>query len=90
MGKFIVGVDDSDSDFNEVDKTGGEKTVTLTVAQMPKHRHSMAITSMQLAAGDQYSRLGGQEYDNIQDEIIKNAGGNEPHNNLPPYITKYI
>lgn len=90
MGKFIVGVDDSDSDFNEVDKTGGEKTVTLTVAQMPKHRHSMAITSMQLAAGDQYSRLGGQEYDNVQDEIIKNAGGNEPHNNLPPYITKYI
>ena len=90
MGKFIVGVDDSDSDFNEVDKTGGEKTVTLTVAQMPKHRHSIAITSMQLAAGDQYSRLGGQEYDNVQDEIIKNAGGNEPHNNLPPYITKYI
>lgn len=37
--KFIVGYNDSDSDYNAIGKTGGTKTVTLTEGQMPKHSH---------------------------------------------------
>ena len=40
--RTIVGFDAADADFNLVGKTGGVKTVTLTVAQMPSHAHGSA------------------------------------------------
>lgn len=42
-GRFIVGVSDSDSDF-DVNDTGGAKTVTLTAAQSGVPAHSHGIT----------------------------------------------
>lgn len=39
-GRVPVGIDTSDNDFMTVEKTGGAKTHTLTVAQMPKHTHT--------------------------------------------------
>lgn len=39
-GKVPVGVDTSDTSFNAVEKTGGEKTHTLTESEMPKHAHT--------------------------------------------------
>lgn len=38
-GKVLVGVDEDDSDFNESQKTGGEKEHTLSYAEMPMHNH---------------------------------------------------
>lgn len=38
-GRSIIGVDPADPDFNSADMTGGEKTHTLTVAEMPSHWH---------------------------------------------------
>ena len=38
-GKVTVGKDSTDTDFNTLGKTGGEKTHTLTVSEMPKHSH---------------------------------------------------
>ena len=39
-GRVPVGVDTSQTEFNSVGKTGGEKTHKLTVAEMPSHNHS--------------------------------------------------
>lgn len=39
-GRVPVGVDTSDTDFNGVEKTGGEKTHVLTENEMPKHKHT--------------------------------------------------
>ena len=39
-GKVPVGVDTSDTSFDTVEKTGGEKTHTLTESEMPKHAHT--------------------------------------------------
>lgn len=40
-GKVLVGLDEDDTDFNEIGKTGGEKTHTLTVDEMPAHIHKL-------------------------------------------------
>lgn len=38
-GRFIVGYHPTDTDYNAIGKTGGEKTHTLTVNEMPNHNH---------------------------------------------------
>lgn len=38
-GRVPVGYNADDTDFNGAEKTGGDKTTTLTVAQMPVHTH---------------------------------------------------
>ena len=42
-GRVPVGVDTSQTEFNTVEKTGGEKTHQLTVDEMPSHNHSIFI-----------------------------------------------
>ena len=44
-GKTLVGVDENDSTFNEVNKTGGSKTSTLAVTNLPSHSHSIPSLS---------------------------------------------
>ena len=40
-GKTLVGVDSSDNDFNTVNKTGGSKTNTLAITNLPVHSHTI-------------------------------------------------
>lgn len=44
QGRVLVGVDEDDTDFEEAQKTGGEKEHTLSYAEMPMHNH-MAYTA---------------------------------------------
>jgi hypothetical protein len=87
-GQVPVGVDASDSDFNTVEKTGGEKEHTLTVDEMPSHKHDFGqqfATTSNLSGAYGYYMIAG-----TQTDVIKNTGGNQPHNNLQPYITCYM
>lgn len=87
-GQVPVGVDASDSDFNTVEKTGGEKEHTLTVDEMPSHKHDFGqqfATTSSLSGAYGYYMIAG-----TQTDVIKNTGGNQPHNNLQPYITCYM
>ena len=87
-GQVPVGVDTSDSDFNTVEKTGGEKEHTLTVDEMPSHKHDFGqqfATTSNLSGSYGYYMIAG-----TQTDVIKNTGGNQPHNNLQPYITCYM
>lgn len=87
IGKAIVGIDSSDTDFNEIGKTGGEKNHTLTVDEMPKHTHTMALEEYgaETASGITYKFKENTGYYNNGDDMIKYSGGSQEHNNLQPY-----
>lgn len=57
-GKVSVGVDVSQTEFATVEKTGGEKTHTLTTNEMPSHTHTFtgkAVTSGTQSANHTHS-----------------------------------
>ncbi len=89
-GKMLVGVDEDDSDFNISSKTGGEKEVTLTVEQMPKHRHD--ITQVAWNPDDNTDLLHYENQTQGSTSMFKTdyAGGGQAHNNMPPYYSVYI
>ena len=90
-GRFIVGYDPADSDYNSVGKTGGEKRHTLTVAEMPSHTHNMKFKSYDLAASwkDQRSFYSVNKGDESQNDpkTTQSTGGGQSHENRPPYYT---
>ena len=86
-GKFLVGVDSSDTAFNTSEKPGGEKTHKLTVDEMPSHNHP-GIFKYTNQTG-YYARL----YLGSDGTALDNegkTGGDKPHNNLPPYMAVYM
>mgnify|MGYP003292036407 CR=1 FL=1 len=66
----------------EIGLTGGERTVTLTAAQIPSHNHGGTYTNAGTARTHAWLASGGSAmgYDTV------NTGGGEAHNNMPPYI----
>lgn len=88
-GRVPVGIDINDSDFNTIEKTGGEKTHTLTVYEMPSHSHSINTANGQgnMEWGYQFSYDG---HNSGYNGIMQQVGGSQPHNNLQPYITCYM
>ena len=90
-GRVPVGVDTGQTEFNTVEKTGGEKTHQLSIAEMPSHNHSMIGIPKEYewtaqTAGMNYSFTDQETYQ----QVTSNTGGNQPHNNLQPYITCYM
>ena len=45
QGRVLVGVNEDDTAFNAPQKTGGEKTHTLTINEMPRHNHGASTES---------------------------------------------
>lgn len=88
-GRVPVGIDINDSDFNTIEKTGGEKTHTLTVYEMPSHSHSINTANGQgnMEWGYQFSY---DKHNSGYNGIMQQVGGSQPHNNLQPYITCYM
>lgn len=86
-GRVPVGVDSSQTEFNTVGKTGGEKTHILTIDEMPRHQHQAGYTGTGTAQKlyGWYGVTGSEmAYENVA------TGGNQAHNNLQPYITCYM
>lgn len=93
-GRVPVGVDTSQTEFNTVEKTGGEKTHKLTVQELASHSHGFQGGSALFTQPNQGIKgLGPGSYwvEGVGAiENTSNAGGDQPHNNLQPYITCYI
>lgn len=95
-GRVLVGVDTTQTEFNEVMKTGGSKSVTLNINQIPSHYHNMYHTGRLLYWDSGLAGMGYPNYNGatpIQstwDARTANSGGGQAHNNLQPYITVYM
>lgn len=90
-GRVPVGLDGGDTDFNEIGKTGGEKTHILTVDEMPKHSHRgtyLKDTNITTAYNVGYRTSPSSE---TPTEFNDSRGNDQPHNNLQPYqVQNYI
>lgn len=66
----------------QIGTTGGERTVTLTVDQIPAHNHGGTYTNAGTSRTHAWLASGGSAmgYDSVD------VGGGEAHNNMPPYI----
>lgn len=90
--KFVLGAGNSYS----VDNTGGEETHTLTIDEMPSHSHTSDKSNVEIPLS---GRSGGTstimasmgqsymtDYLTVNTSIsIKDTGGGQAHNNMPPY-----
>ena len=90
-GQVLVGLDAGQTEFAAVGKTGGEKLHKMTISEMPRHQHEV-----------KWSSEGGTGSGNgvlVRDTLSGGPwpysywtggdGGDQPHNNLQPYITVY-
>ena len=105
-GKMPIGLDpdyvkkpedSQDYGLNQVLKQGGERSHKLTIAEMPKHKHD---TVNDASGSDDNSKGYGGAFTMDTDEItydrknlmrIEPTGGDQPHNNMPPYrVVQFI
>ena len=85
VGKVLVGIDSSDTDFNRIGKTGGEKKHTLSVSEMPSHQHELSIVgggNLTVSAVNWEVTSAGRKY---AKDMISATGGGQPHNIVQPY-----
>jgi len=84
-GKIPVGLDSTQSEFDTLGETGGAKTHTLTVDQMPSHTHQYNDTyGVQNLEGVFNNANACDETERW--ETTSSTGGGQAHNNLQPYV----
>ena len=85
-GRFVVGHHPSNNDY-DINDTGGSESVTLTVAQMPSHKHDTTFDNKRYFPGGgstsiSFGGAGGYPADIF---TMSNEGGGQSHENRPPY-----
>lgn len=92
-GKTLVGIDSSDTDFDTIGKTGGEKEHTITIQEMPSHYHngfywegSRPISlNGGLISNGYYLQWGAGAKEDTNAFATGSQGNSQAHNNLQPY-----
>ena len=85
-GRVAVGRDNTQTEFDTLGETGGEKAVTLTEAQMPSHNHSInpaMIVGTGSGGINNYAPMGNNPSQAVS---TFDAGSDQAHNNLQPYL----
>jgi len=89
--------------LRDIGETGGSETVSLLESEIPSHTHAMQASAApgnnKIAAGNVLARsTGGNVYlppagaplVSMSANALAPAGGDQPHNNLQPYLTFYF
>lgn len=90
--------------LHDLGETGGSETVTLLESEIPAHAHVMRANSdpgdlqaptparslarSQNASG--YTQTTNSQVVNLSPQALAPAGGDQPHNNLQPFLTFYF
>jgi microcystin-dependent protein len=86
--------------LHDLGETGGSDTVTLLESEMPSHSHGLMASLIQATSQTPGPTVGPAHARTIQaysttttglvtmsDNTVAPAGGDQPHNNLMPYLT---
>jgi microcystin-dependent protein len=88
--------------LHDLGETGGSDTVTLLESEIPSHSHGLMMENnlpaadpspnptlgLGKSAGAQvYSSVTNTGIVNMNPNVVAPAGGDQPHNNLQPYLT---
>lgn len=97
--KFLLACGDN----HKVNETGGEEKHTLITSEMPSHSHGLYEVNPSTGGGSYKMNWDNGGHYNVKlsscgyDEQgywnligMNNTGGNQAHNNMPPYLTVYM
>jgi microcystin-dependent protein len=87
--------------LHDLGETGGSETVTLLQSEIPAHSHSLSVSSQlglenspqsqNLANGDGINLYApASSFVSMAPEMLAPSGGDQPHNNMQPYLTFYF
>lgn len=88
-GRMLIGADNASYPAGS---TGGEATHKLTASEMPSHIHSVDRPPYTYAEWTDGGEVYAQQSSTARwaKGSTDSVGGNQPHNNMPPYIAVYI
>lgn len=90
--------------LHDLGETGGSETVSLLESEIPSHSHSLRayndVADLQSPSPSRamarsqnalaYQTTTNQNIVSMSDNALAPAGGDQPHNNLQPYLTFYF
>jgi hypothetical protein len=88
-GRVLVGIDSNDTDFDTIEGTGGAKTHTLNVSEIPAHSHDVLYQELD-NLGQTTHPAGTNPGDPTATIATQDTGGGGAHNNLQPYMVVYM
>lgn len=88
QGRFLFAC----NDVHPAGVTGGEEAHTLTIPEMPSHNHYYDRPKMYFSEAGSGNAIGQESTTGAFSVIAisQNTGGNQPHNNMPPYLSVYM
>ena len=89
-GRMMVGYDATDGDFDALQETGGAKTHTLSISEMPSHTHNQPAGILPPPNSNDVDVTGGNARTLGNNVSTDATGGGGSHNNMPPYIVAYM
>lgn len=84
QGRFLFAADSK----HAAGSTGGEETHKLTVEEMPSHSHTIEGYSFYNYDREEIPFTGMRDHPASQN--TSSAGGDKPHNNMPPYLSVHM